>query len=267
MLHADVSQVEFNDYKNKITADDLSLPTKPFLIGKIGDINRLINHQFTPEEIQQKLERSGVLQQRFNTIERASLVTRRQKAEARGDEEAVAQLTKEIMEIDGPKLAFNTSLFKTSPKSNNAGPTQQERLAELNRANRKANAADVRKAQQAERRAEALARRRVERGEAVADPFARVKTRPRTNYDAGGEHLAPPKPAARAVDDLFEDGSRNNSRAGTPGRTSTPVQNGPPRDSTPQPLQDKVNGLPKVGKRNMDDDVIGAMDLGIDIEI
>ena len=158
-------------------ADDLTLPTKPFLISKIGDINRLINHQFTPEEIQQKLERSGVLEQRFNTLERVTLVNRRQKAEARGDEEVVAQLTKEIAEIDGPKLAFNTSLYSASPKPANAGPTQQERLAELNRANRKANAADVRKAQQAERKAEALARKRVERGEAVADPFARVKTR------------------------------------------------------------------------------------------
>ena len=247
--------------------DDLPLPAKPFLIGKIADINRLINHQFTPEEIQKKLERSGVLQQRFNTIERASLVNRRQKAEARGDEEAVVQLTKEITEIDGPKLAFNTSLYKTSTKPTNAGPTQQERLAELNRANRKANAADVRKAQQAERRAEALARKRVERGEAVADPFARVKTRPRTNYDAGGEHLALPKAAAKAVDDLFEDGTKNNSRAGTPGRAGTPVQNGAMKSVTPQPPQEMINGLPKIGKRNMDDDVIGAMDLGIDIEI
>ncbi|KAL8916663.1 MAG: hypothetical protein Q9172_006203 [Xanthocarpia lactea] len=264
---AKFTELEFDDYKNKMLADDLPLPAKPFLIGKIADINRLINHQFTPEEIQKKLERSGVLQQRFNTIERASLVNRRQKAEARGDEEAVVQLTKEITEIDGPKLAFNTSLYKTSTKPTNAGPTQQERLAELNRANRKANAADVRKAQQAERRAEALARKRVERGEAVADPFARVKTRPRTNYDAGGEHLAPPKAAAKAVDDLFEDGTKSNSRAGTPGRAGTPVQNGAMKSVTPQPPQERVNGLPKIGKRNMDDDVIGAMDLGIDIEI
>ncbi|CAO1603049.1 RNA polymerase-associated protein rtf1, variant 2 [Xanthoria calcicola] len=264
---AKFTEVEFNDYKNRMLADDLTLPTKPFLISKIGDINRLINHQFTPEEIQQKLERSGVLEQRFNTLERVTLVNRRQKAEARGDEEVVAQLTKEIAEIDGPKLAFNTSLYSASPKPANAGPTQQERLAELNRANRKANAADVRKAQQAERKAEALARKRVERGEAVADPFARVKTRPRTNYDASGERLAPPKPALKATDDLFEDGSKNNSRAGTPGRAGTPVQNGGPKAATPQPPQEKVNGLPKVGKRNMDDDVIGAMDLGIDIEI
>ncbi|KAI4169955.1 MAG: hypothetical protein LQ343_005337 [Gyalolechia ehrenbergii] len=262
---AKFTEVDFNDYVNKMLADDLPLPTKPFLISKTVDINNLINHQFTNEEIQQKLERSGVLQQRFATIERASLVDRRRKAEARGDEVTVAKCTEAIAELDGPKLAFGTSLYKEPPKSANTGPTQQERLAELNRANRKANTEDVRKAQRAERRADAMSRRAVERGEAVANPFARVKTRPRTTYDANGEHLAPPKPANKAVDDLFEGGSKDNSRDGS--RASTPMQTGASRSNIPQQPQEKVNGLPKVGRRNMDDEVIGAMDLGLDIDI
>ncbi|KAL8699174.1 MAG: hypothetical protein Q9201_006151 [Fulgogasparrea decipioides] len=262
------TEVDFNEYKNRMLADDLPLPTKPFLIGKIGDINNLINHEFTSEEIQQKLERSGVLQQRFNEIERGSLMDRRRKAEARGDEAAVAKYNKELAALEGPKLAWNTSLYKEPPKPANSGPTQQERLAELNRANRKANTEEVRKAQRAERRAEAIARRAVERGEAVANPFARVKTRPRTTYDANGEHLAPPKAAPKALDELFEDGSKDNSRATTPARSGTPMQNGAVKKSnTPQPPPEKVNGVPKVGKRNMDDDVIGAMDLGIEIDI
>lgn len=248
--------------------DDLPLPTKPFLVEKIGDINKLIHHEFTAEEIQQKLERSGVLRQRSNNLERASLLDRRRKAEARGDEAAVTKCNEALVELEGPKLAYGTSLYKQPPKAADKGPTQQERLAELNRANRKANTEDVRKAQRAEKRAEAIARRAVERGEAVADPFARVKTRPRTNYDANGEHLAPPKPVAKALDDLFEDGSKNSSRAATPARSGTPLPNGAVKQSsTPQPPQEKVNGVPKVGKRNMDDDVIGAMDLGIEIDI
>lgn len=259
-------QVEFNDYKNMMQEADLQLPTKPFLISKIDDINRLINHHFTSEEIQQKLERSGVLQQRFANIERNTVLDRRRKAEARGDEGTVAKCNAELAELDGPKLAFGTSLYKAAPKPANAGPTQQERLAELNRANRKANTEEVRKAQRAEKRAQAMAQRAIERGEAVADPFARVKTRPRTNYDAEGQHLAPPKPAAKGVDDLFEGGSQGTSRAGS--RASTPMQNGAAKKvNVPQPPQQKVNGLPKVGRRNMDDEVIGAMDLGIDIDI
>ncbi|KAL8636777.1 MAG: hypothetical protein Q9228_005867 [Teloschistes exilis] len=265
---AKFTEAEFNEYKKGMVNDDLPLATKPFLITKIGDINRLLNHEFTPEEIQQKLERSGVLKQRDNMLQRNELQDRRRRAEGRGDEATVAKCNEELAALEGPKLAFGTSLYKEAPKPVNTGPTQQERLAELNRANRKANAEDVRKAQRAEKRADAIARRAVERGEAVADPFARVKTRPRTNYDANGEHLAPPKPGPKALDDLFEDGSNNNSRAGTPARSGTPMQNGAiKKTATPQPPQEKVNGIPKVGKRNMDDDVIGAMDLGIDIDI
>ncbi|KAL9598872.1 MAG: hypothetical protein Q9219_004212 [cf. Caloplaca sp. 3 TL-2023] len=264
---AKFTEVDFNDYKKQLLADDLALPTKPTLVAKIADINKLINHQFTAEEIQQKLERSGVLQQRFATIERTSLLDRRRKAEARGDEAAVTKCNEALAELNGPKLAFGTSLYKEQPKSANAGPTQQERLAELNRANRKANTEEVRKAQRAERRAEAIARRAIERGEAVADRFARVKTRPRTTYDASEDHLAPPKPVAKGVDDLFDGGSKDNSRGGS--RASTPMQTPAVKKGTPtpQPPQQKVNGLPKVGRRNMDDEVIGAMDFDIDIDI
>ncbi|KAL8956777.1 MAG: hypothetical protein Q9193_005789 [Seirophora villosa] len=263
---AKFTELEFNDYKNTMVEADLTLPTKPSLISKIDDINRLINHHFTSEEIQQKLERSGVLQQRFANLERTTLLDRRRKAEARGDEATVAKCTEALAELDGPKLAFGTSLYKEPPKPTNTGPTQQERLAELNRANRKANTEEVRKAQRAEKRAHAMAQRAVERGEAVADPFARVKTRPRTTYDANDQHLAPPKPTNKAVDDLFESGSKDTSRAGS--RASTPMQNGATKKiNLPHQPQEKVNGLPKVGRRNMDDEVIGAMDLGIDIDI
>ncbi|KAI4285637.1 MAG: hypothetical protein L6R35_004620 [Caloplaca aegaea] len=260
------TEVEFSDYKKTMAEVDLTLPTRPFLISKIDDINRLINHHFTSEEIQQKLERSGVLQQRFANLERTTLIDRRRKAEARGDEATVAKCTEALAELDGPKLAFGTSLYKEPPKTANTGPTQQERLAELNRANRKANTEEVRRAQRAEKRAQAMAQRAVERGEAVADPFARVKTRPRTTYDANDQHLAPPKPTNKAVDDLFEGGSKDTSRAGS--RASTPMQNGAGKIiNIPQQPQEKVNGLPKVGRRNMDDEVIGAMDLGIDIDL
>ncbi|KAI4121508.1 MAG: hypothetical protein LQ338_006328 [Usnochroma carphineum] len=264
--NAKLTELEFNDYKNTMMEADVALPTKPFLVNKIDDINRLLNHNFTSEEIQQKLERSGVLQQRFANIERNAVLDKRRKAEARGDEVAVTKYNAELAELNGPKLAFGTSLYKEPPKSANTGPTQQERLAELNRANRKANAEEVRKAQRAEKRAHALAQRAIDRGEAVADPFARVKTRPRTQYDANGEHLAPPKPIAKGVDDLFEGGSQGTSRAGS--RASTPMQNGAVKKvNIPQPPQQKVNGLPKVGRRNVDDDIIGAMDFGIDIDI
>ena len=245
--------------------ETLTLPTKPFLITKIHHINALINRSFTDAEIQEKLRRAGILQTKYASLERPSILSRRAAAEARGDEAAIAALDAELAILDGPKLAFGTSLQKPAPKFTSTGPNQQERLAILNRANRKANTHDVRKAQQAERKAEALARKAIERGEAVQNPFARVKTRAKTHYDVNNS-LAPPKPS-HAIDDLFEDKSKNNSRAGTPSsvRSSTPMPTGNPHVRI-SPTTFK-NGLPCIGTRNMDDEIIGSMDLGIDIEI
>lgn len=251
-----------------MASEELALPTKRFLISKIDDINKLLSHQFTEEEIQEKLKRSGVLQNKFASLERASIVARRKAAEDRGDEAAIAKLDAELAALDGPKLAFGTSLRKPLPKSETASPglSQQERLALVNRANRKANTQDVRKAQVIERKQEALARLAVERGEAIQNPFARVKTRAKTYHDAKGDSLAVP---SGAID--YASNSQDNSRAGTPltpARAKSPLQDGTPkRSGTPLHVAEKISGLPRIGKRNMDDDIFAAMDFGIEIDI
>lgn len=251
-----------------MASEELALPTRRFLISKIDDINQLLNHQFTEEEIQEKLKRSGVLQNKFASLERASIVARRKAAEDRSDEAGIAKLDAELAALDGPKLAFGTSLRKPLPRSeaSSSGLSQQERLALVNRANRKANTQDVRKAQVMERKQEALARLAVERGEAIQNPFARVKTRAKTYHDAKGDSLAVP---SGALDDASN--SQDNSRAGTPltpTRAKTPLQDGTPkRSGTPLQAGEKISGLPRIGKRNMDDDVFAAMDFGIEIDI
>ncbi len=249
-----------------MAGEELVLPTKRVLISKIDDINKLLNHQFTEEEIQEKLRRSGVLQSRFASIERASITNRRKAAEDRGDEAAIAKLDAELAVLDGPKLAFGTSLRK--PPQPMASPvlSQQERLALVNRANRKANTQDVRKAQVMERKLEARARKAVERGEATQNPFARVKTRAKVHHDVNGDGLAAPK----ALDDLFGANSSidNSCTPLTPGGSKTPIQEGTPRLSEPSlHVAEKISGLPRIGKRNMDDDVFAAMDFGIEIDI
>lgn len=251
--------------------DDLTVPTLPFLVSKINDINALINHRFTPQELQEKLERSGVLQSRFASLERAAIGGRRKLAVERGDEAAIAKLDAELAALDGPKLAFGTTLRRPPLKtSTDSYANQQERLAILNRANRKANTQDVRRAQQAEKKAEALARKAIERGEAVQNPFARVKTRAKIHHDVNADTLAPPS-AVRGLEDLFEGNSREISRAGTPlsvGGSKSPISSGTPkRDGTPLQTREKISGLPRIGKRNMDDDVLASMDFGIEIDI
>lgn len=180
-----------------VTNDGLRLPSKSILVAKIKDINNMINYQFTELELQEKLKRQGVLDQKQNNVERSLLNVQKLEAERRGDREAARVISEKIAALSGPELAFGTSLHRPAPVK--IGKTEQERLAELNRANRKKNTEDVRRAQLAEQKAAAALRAAVERGEAVADPFARVKIRPKTHFDANAMHVTPSNPALEAT--------------------------------------------------------------------
>lgn len=192
----------------------LPLPTQISLVKKVDAINALVNHRFTDAEIQEKLKRAGVLGRKYNSLERAQLNARRREAEFKGDKALIAQIDADLAALDGPKLAFGTSIYKTVKKPE--GKTQQQKLAELNKANRKANTRDVRKAQLAERKAEIAQRVAMERGEAVeVNHFARVKVRAKTHHDVNNPYsLNVPK--RKDGDDLFSgsDGSRGVTPVG-----------------------------------------------------
>ena len=236
---------------------------QPFLHSKLDQIQALINHTFTDEELQIKLQRSGALQHRTIPLERMAISNRRRAAEERGDEAAVAKADAELAALSGPKLRYGTYLI--DPRANAPAPsepTQQERLAALNRQNRKKNSEDVRKAQQAEQKAARLARQAVERGEAVQDPFARVKTHAKTHHDVH-ETLAPHRVKQRST-------SPGASRSATPGGNTPRL--GPKKEPAMVPSPDRkpaptANGLPILSSRNLDDEVLGTLDMGIDVEI
>jgi RNA polymerase-associated protein RTF1 len=250
-----------------------------------------VNHTFTEEELQNKLKRSGVLKQKYIPLERSTLNARRKEAEYNSDTEAIAKIDEQLRALEGPKLAFGTSLHKPE-SSTPQGKTQQQRLAEINAANRRLNTQNVRKAQIKERKAEALRRAAIERGEAVADPFARVKIAPKTHFNAD-DHLKVPK---KRVDDLFDGGS-DTSRAATPASgvltgTTTPVKKelrsfdisevykavsvspGPPEKSsqgneeeTAKTSSDKKKKDNWFQRKPCDDEVLASMDFGIDIDV
>ena len=236
---------------------------KPFLLSKLEQIQRLINHSFTDEELQVKLQRSGVLQKRTAPLERLAIANRRRVAEEKGDEAAIAKADTELAALQGPKLKYGTFLIDPRAQATTSTElTQQERLAELNRQNRKKNSEDVRRAQQAEQKAARLARQAVERGEAVQDPFARVKTHAKIHHDIN-ETLAPHRAKQRDV-------SRNTSRSATPGGGTPRLE--PKKSPALLPTPDRKpaltsKGLPVLSSRNMDDEVLGSLDMGIDVEI
>ncbi|MCJ1311873.1 hypothetical protein MMC25_005546 [Agyrium rufum] len=279
------TESELDRYKRTMAAESLALPTKTLLLSKCDDINAIINHRWTNEDIQEKIRRSGNMNNKFDTLKRNTLTSRRHAAEARGDEAEIMKIDSEIAALDGPKLAYGTSLLKReAPKKE--GKTQQERLAELNRINRKQNVEDVRRAQQAERKKERLAQEAVDRGEAVTNPHARVKTRAKIMHDTR-DKLTVPK---AEKDDLFgDDGSRDVSRSGTPlpaglngaskngSAVGTPKRGGTPLPGTATPNggSSSQNGTATKKKSRWglgmrcyeDDDLAASLDFGIDIEI
>lgn len=243
------TEAEFNRYRQTMAVEDCKMATKSMLAAKVGDINRLLNHQFTKEELDEKLRKQGSLDTKMKVFKRMELEKTLKIAKAAGDDDEVERLQVKLAELSTPKLAFGTSLSRPQQ----AKRTEQERLAEINLRNQRLNYENVRRAQLEEKKASRKAAAAVARGEAPPmDPFMRVRTRAKTHYDVNGT-----KP---------ED---NRSRNGTP-VTMTDSENAitPKRSATPLSAAKKQSkGIAVIRHRNMDDENIAALDLDIDIEI
>lgn len=226
------------------------MATKTMLSEKVADINRLINHKFTDEELNEKLRKQGALNNKANTVKRAETERKIEAAMAAGDDAEVERLQAEAASLLPPKLAFTNN----NPKPQVKKQSEHERLAELNLRNQKLNYENVRRAQLEERKASRKAAAAVARGEATANPFLRVRTHARTHYDVNSNGTPVPGEASR--DATPGTGSDAASKSNTPSKPATPAQ----KKATP-------GGIAKIRHRNMDDENIAALDLDIDIEI
>lgn len=270
-----ITDEEWRKYSDTITRDQLQLPTRKQAVSKIDDINRLIHHTFTQEEINEKIRRQesqAKKMQQSQQEEIEAIRTRRQGAIEVEDEAAIALCDAELASVKGPKLAFGTSLEKVKVVSTHA--EQQDRLAELNRRNQRLNAENVRKAELAEMRVRRRNEAAVAAGAHVEDTFARVKTIAKVHHDVN-EHKKKDmlKVPGAGVDDLFEgsDGSRAGtpmSGAGTPRKIGTPRRAGTPV-GVKRELPRNEKGLPVIRRSRLDEERAEAlaMDLGIEIEL
>ncbi|PLB45795.1 plus-3-domain-containing protein [Aspergillus steynii IBT 23096] len=247
-----ITEAEFNRYRQTLVVEDAKMPTKTMLDDKVADINRLLNHKFTNEELNEKLRKQGFLDSRNKTIRRLENEKQLQIAMAAGDDAEVERLQAELASLGTPKLGYGNNNAKPQAKKQ----SEHERLAELNLRNQKLNYENVRRAQLEERKASRKAAAAVARGEATANPFLRVRTHAKTHYD---------------VNTNGTPGSGDASRDATPatGSDAAPKSNTPSKPSTPSSSQKKATpgGIAKIRHRNMDDENIAALDLDIDIEI
>jgi RNA polymerase-associated protein RTF1 len=263
-------QAEWSRYQKVCQIDGVNIPKKPTFLNKADDITALINHKWTPEELNRKLERQNELKNKFNGVLRMQLEAELHTARETGDHAAAERAQTELDNLGNPRLAFRTSLGPSSSSSSAAigamvssspATSQQERLAAVNADNRRRNAEEVRRAQLRDRARKRDIERKLERGEEVdEDHSARLRTR------------------AKFVHDVHESRDQRPSRSGT----ATPANGTPKLGATKagpnallphlaklaerQKAVDK-NGLPMVHKPIMDDDVIAALDLDIDDNI
>lgn len=237
--------------------EGVPLPAKPKLIQKCMDINNLVERSWTEAELQEKLKKSGVLVSKFLPIERKRLANLINEAKTSGNVEKEAAYQAELEALEGPKLAYNTTLQVSPRKTAPAGTSQQERLAILNKQNRRKNAEEIRQAQINERRAAKRTEAALARGEdVVEDHSRRVKTRAKFKHDAN-ESFGTKKAEG-------EQSGANTPSASTPTvsakKSATPI----PYLTKLQAANGERKGLPTIRRPVMEDDIFGDIDLGID---
>ena len=245
-----------NRYEVTCNNENVSIPTKATLVAKIDDINGLINHNWTSEEIKATLAKKNEWRRKFDPQERERVSRLLEEARERGDDEKVEELTEDLEQLSTERLAFRTTLGQT--KIGDAARTAEaQKLAERNKENRRMNVEAVRRAQLKEKAKIREMEAAVKRGEVVQDDASRrLRTKAKFVHNSQ-EQLQKPSPG--------------NSQATTPAN-GTP-KFGATKQSLPHlaKLQEANNadkkGLPTIHKPLMDDDVIGALDLDIDVEI
>lgn len=203
------------------------------------------------------MTRSGALNKKQLPLQLQRIKSDIKEAVLANNLEKVEELKAELEKLEGPnpKLAFNTSLTST-PKKGAAQPgmdhkAQQERIAMLNIENRRKNIEEVRQAQINERRAAKRTEAALARGEVVAEDHSkRLKTRAKFKHDVSEVPLKKKE---------GEDSGTNSPAVGTPKIAA--------KTATTQKYAVDKKGLPGLRRPLQDDDIIGSIDLGIELEL
>ncbi|KAK6846054.1 hypothetical protein PG987_001242 [Apiospora arundinis] len=257
---SDFTESEFNRYKATVTSEGGVFPKRPAMSAKIDDINKLLSRSWTDAELDEKLQRERALREKFNPADRNRIANLLEKAKEQGEMDKVTELQEQLDSIETPRLAFKTSL--TTNKKAASANSQQDRLAQINAENRKRNAEAVRNAQLREKAKARDIENRIARGEEVKeDTSRRLRTQPKFLLDHN------------EVEERVKTGT--TSGASTPAN-GTPKPNAagnrplPPHIAKLQQNQSQngtENGMPQIHRPLVDDDIIGSLDLDIDVDI
>lgn len=244
---------EWLRYKRVCEDDKITIPTVEELSKKKEAIKALENRTWTDAEITERLKRQGLLNGRANAQALAKYKEQLYAAQKNENWDKIRELEDIIMKLEPPKqLAYGTSLQKKVP-TGAVKESDMDRIARHNAEQRRKNNEEIKAAElreRAERRRQDAA---LARGDSsvVVDTSRRVKTRAVLTHDVN-----------------------NPSGTTTPKGVSTPsekkdvvVEKVLPHIAKLQAEMNAKKGFGQISKTLTDDDVIGAMDLGIDIEL
>ncbi|KAK2065579.1 plus-3 domain-containing protein [Colletotrichum caudatum] len=246
---------EYNRYEKVIQSEGLTLPKKQTLLNKIDDINALINHHLTTTEIDERIQRKNALRKKFDPKMRERLAQEIEVARLKGNTSKAEELQEQLDDLKTNVLAFKTSLSDTSSKPSTT--SQQDRLANINRQRRLENAENVRRAQLKEKAEARKLEAALERGEDIKNDLSRrLRTKAKFIHDAND---ATKKPSGK-------DSNASTPANGTP-KLGAQEKNWLPNLAKLQAANQEKKGIPTIHKPLMDDDIIGALDLDIDVDI
>ncbi|KAK5709276.1 RNA polymerase-associated protein rtf1 [Elasticomyces elasticus] len=275
-----ITDQEYDRYIATLKKENIRLPTRKYLLARMDALRGLHDTEWTDEKISKKLANQRAMERKLDPanaakLKREKITKRKVAAEESGDTDEVMRCDAELAALDNnASTAVNGHGhgIKTTPikKAGGAGANgTQEAMAALNMKNRGRNVQDVRKALLEEKRKLAISREQAA-VEAKAKAEADAK-KAAEDAEKEAQLLAVPKSSDMA--DLF--GDSDASRAGTP-VPGAPATSTPRRSRAGTPL----NGVKKersglaaaaavgaIRKKHMDDEVIGGLDLGIDVEI
>lgn len=245
------------------------IPRKPELAKKAADITSLINREWNDDEVQEKIKRQSALMDRYSGVERGRLEQQLDQAKRHGNVTLAAELQDKLDSMAVPRLAFQTTLKKAGPAT--TGPSQQDRLAEKNAQNRQLNAKNVRQAQLAERRR--MREREVEEARASGDDAlgggGDPSHRPKARGTPAGKGAGAGAGASSAADGTPRAATSNANKpgAGADGDKDEADHVKKARETKIAETMSTKSGAPMIHTVLTDDDIIGSLDLDIDVEI
>ncbi|KAK9325725.1 hypothetical protein V1517DRAFT_145785 [Lipomyces orientalis] len=174
------TEEEFDTWKNAVSSDKLSLPSKRLVDSKFQQLQKMRERTLTPDEINAMIDLRQLLSSNLPTnavIQKTMLNQKRLIAMNNGDMEEVAEIDSQIKAIDQRQTVKLSTTVLESPL---------QMLAKVNERNRRANQDEIRKA---EIKATEVRRKAMlaNKSQVTSDPFSRLKTNPRMYYDSAEE--------------------------------------------------------------------------------